>query len=228
MQRNYQTIQTTRPTLPTCLAREETNPARQATNLTWPDYAILATILISILVGFLRGFIKEVFSLLIWAAAFIVAYQYGGDLAVMMEAHVTLPSARTAMGFIGLFLLVLIIGGLLNYLVGRLVESTGLSGTDRLLGGVFGSARGLALVIVALMVAGFTPLPADPWWKQSSMIHRLMPTVLWAADFLPDNVREHLDFTPEQEQPEGENDKPESKSEQDIDPELTSDLTGLE
>ncbi len=196
--------------------------------MTWPDYAILATILISILVGFLRGFIKEVFSLLIWAAAFIVAYQYGGDLALMMEDHVALPSVRTAMGFMGLFLVVLIIGGLLNYLVGRLVESTGLSGTDRLLGGVFGSARGLALVIVALMVAGFTPIPADPWWKESVMIHRLMPTVLWAGDFLPDNVREHLDFNPELEQSEDENDKPETNSAQDNDSESNNESTELE
>jgi membrane protein required for colicin V production len=196
--------------------------------MTWPDYAILATILISILVGFLRGFIKEVFSLVIWAAAFIVAYQYGGDLAVMMEDHVTLPSARTAMGFLGLFLVVLIIGGLLNYLIGRLVETTGLSGTDRLLGGVFGSARGLALVIVALMVSGFTPIPADPWWKGSAMIHRMMPMVMWAVDFLPDNVREHLDFNPEPEQPEDENSSHESDPEQDNDSDIDAELTELE
>ena len=39
----------------------------------WPDYAILAVIAISTLVGALRGFIKEVFSLVVWAAAFLVA-----------------------------------------------------------------------------------------------------------------------------------------------------------
>jgi len=164
--------------------------------MNWPDYAILATIAISVLVGFLRGFIKEVFSLAIWAAAFLVAYQYGGDVASMMEDHVSLPSARAAMGFAGLFIFVLLIGGLTNYLIGRLVESTGLSGTDRLLGGVFGAARGLALVIGVLIVAGFTPIPADPWWKESQLIARLFPLVDWAVEFLPENVREQLDFEP--------------------------------
>ena len=164
--------------------------------MNWPDYAILATIAISVLVGFLRGFIKEVFSLAIWAAAFLVAYQYGGDVASMMEDHVSLPSARAAMGFAGLFIFVLLIGGLTNYLIGRLVESTGLSGTDRLLGGVFGAARGLALVIGVLIVAGFTPIPADPWWKESQLIARLFPLVDWAEEFLPKNVREQLDFEP--------------------------------
>lgn len=165
--------------------------------MIWPDYAILASIVISVLVGVLRGFVKEVFSLVVWALAFVVAYQYGGSLAVLMEDHVALPSARAVMGFSGLFIAVLLIGGLINYLVGRLVESTGLSGTDRLLGGAFGAARGLAIVTVFLLAMGFTPLPADPWWKESVLIHRLQPMLKWSASMLPQNLREGLDFNPE-------------------------------
>lgn len=170
--------------------------------MTWPDYAILGTIAISILVGALRGFMKEVFSLVVWAAAFIIAYQYGGNVAALMEDHISLPSARTAMGFTGLFIVVLLIGGLLNYLLGRLVESTGLSGTDRLLGGVFGAARGLALVVAVLLVAGFTPIPADPWWKDAQLVQRLMPFVEWSSGYLPENVSEHLDFDPQEQSAE--------------------------
>lgn len=164
--------------------------------MNWPDYAILAVLAISVLVGALRGFIKEVFSLLVWSAAFLVAYHFAGDVAVLMEDAVTLPSARTAMGFSGLFIAVLLVGGLMNYLLGRLVETTGLSGTDRLLGGVFGAARGLVLIVAVLLVSGFTPIPADPWWKESLTIQRLMPLVSWAAEHLPDTVVEHLDFEP--------------------------------
>lgn len=169
--------------------------------MIWPDYAIIGTVAISILVGFLRGFIKEVLSLVIWALAFLVAYQYGGDVAGAMEEHVALPSARAAMGFAGIFVSVLLVGGLLSYLITRLVESTGLSGTDRMLGGVFGAARGLALVVAVLLIAGFTPIPADPWWSQSALVHRLEPTVQWAAGYLPETVREQLDFDPQPDKP---------------------------
>ena len=162
----------------------------------WPDYAILLIIGLSILVGALRGFIKEAFSLLVWAAAFLVAWHFADDLAGLMENSITLPSARTAMGFAGLFVAVLLVGGLLNYLLGRLVESTGLSGTDRLLGGLFGALRGLALVVAMLLVAGFTPIPADPWWKDSQTIQRMLPLVDWASGYLPDTIGEHLDFEP--------------------------------
>lgn len=162
----------------------------------WPDYAIIAIIAASVLVGALRGFIKEVFSLAVWAAAFLVAYHFSSDVAALMESAVTLPSARTAMGFAGLFIAVLLVGGLINYLLGKLVETTGLSGTDRLLGGVFGAARGLALVVVLLLVCGFTPIPADPWWKDSATIQRMMPLVDWSVSLLPESVSEHLDFEP--------------------------------
>jgi membrane protein required for colicin V production len=170
----------------------------------WPDYAILAVIAISTLVGALRGFIKEVFSLLVWVAAFFVAYHFGGDVAALMEDSVTLPSARTAMAFTGLFVVVLLVGGLVNYLLGRLVETTGLSGTDRLLGGVFGAVRGLGLVLAVLLVAGLTPIPADPWWQESRTIMRMMPLVEWAASFLPKPIAEHLDFAPGDAEEAGE------------------------
>jgi membrane protein required for colicin V production len=163
----------------------------------WPDYAILAIFAVSIAVGALRGFIKEVFALAVWAAAFVVAYHFAGDVADLMASAVALPSARTAMGFAGLFIAVLLVGGLINYLLGRLVETTGLSGTDRLLGGVFGAARGIALVVALLLVCGFTPIPADPWWKDSTTIQRILPLVEWSASLLPETVSEHLDFEPE-------------------------------
>jgi membrane protein required for colicin V production len=168
--------------------------------MNWPDYAILATIAISVLVGALRGFIKEVLALAIWALAFVLAYRFAGDVGSLMEAQVSLPSARLAMGFAGIFLVVLVLGGLLVYLIGRLVESTGLSGTDRLLGGAFGAARGLAIVVIFLLIAGLTPIPADPWWKASVMIQRLMPLVYWAAEFLPESAAQQLNFDPQTDQ----------------------------
>ena len=196
--------------------------------MNWPDYAILATIAISLLVGLLRGFIKEVFSLVVWAAAFVVAYRFAGDVSVLMEDHVSLPSARTAIGFIGLFMFVLVIGGLANYLLGRLVESTGLSGTDRLLGGFFGIARGLALVVAAILVTGFTPLPADGWWKESRLIQSFMPLGVWSVDFLPTSVTDHMDFEPidsSENNNDEETQKGDGAPESENEPNIESDVT---
>jgi len=165
--------------------------------MEYVDYAVLGIVAISILVGTLRGFIKEVFSLAVWAAAFLVAFQYSGVLAMQLESHIELPSARTSLAFAGLFLSVLLVGGLITYLIGKLVEKTGLSGTDRLLGGVFGALRGLILILVLMLVAGLTPVPQDPWWQQSRSVQSLIPLAEWSAQFLPDYILEYMDLTPE-------------------------------
>ena len=165
--------------------------------MEYADYVILGIIAISVLVGAIRGFIKEAFSLAVWAAAFLVAFQYSGELALQLEDHIILPSARTSLAFAGLFLAVLLVGGLLTYLVGKLVEKTGLSGTDRLLGGVFGGVRGLVLVLFLILVAGLTPVPQDPWWQQSRTIQSLMPLAEWSAQFLPEYILEYLELTPD-------------------------------
>ena len=168
--------------------------------MEYADYVIIAIIAISILVGAIRGFIKEAFSLAVWAAAFLVAFQYSGVLALQLENHIELPSARTSLAFGGLFLSVLLVGGLVTFLVGKLVEKTGLSGTDRLLGGVFGGVRGLVLVLVMMLVAGLTPVTQDPWWQQSRTIQSLLPLAEWSAQFLPDYILEHLELSVDKEQ----------------------------
>ncbi len=165
--------------------------------MEYADYVVIGIVAISILVGSIRGFIKEAFSLAVWAAAFLVAFQYSGALALQLESHIELPSARTSLAFVSLFLLVLLVGGLVTFLIGKLVEKTGLSGTDRLLGAVFGSVRGLAIVLAIILVAGLTPVTQDPWWKQSKMIQSLLPLAEWTAQYLPDYIREHLELSGE-------------------------------
>lgn len=166
----------------------------------WADIAILAIISLSIVIGLWRGFIKEVFALAVWIAALVLAFQFSGALAERIGETISLPSARTGLAFAGIFVAVLLVGALLTFLLGKLVESTGLSGTDRLLGAVFGAVRGVALVLLLILVAGFTPLPQDPWWRESVAINGLLPLTEWVAGFLPDSVHELLEFRPQVEE----------------------------
>jgi membrane protein required for colicin V production len=162
--------------------------------VNYADLALLALVALSILIGFWRGFIKEVFALAVWLLAFLLAFHYSGMLAERLEPWLELPSARTGAAFAGIFLVTLIIGGLLTWLVGKLVEKTGLSGSDRLMGGVFGALRGALLIIMLILVAGFTPVPQDPWWQESRVITSMLPLADWASGMLPENLREWLDL----------------------------------
>lgn len=168
--------------------------------MTWPDIAILAIVLLSVLIGLWRGFIKEVFALAVWIAALWLAFQFSGAVAERIGEVVSLPSARIALAFTGIFVVTLLVGALLTFLLAKLVESTGLSGSDRLLGAVFGAVRGLALVVLMILVSGFTPLPQDPWWQDSATVRGLLPLTEWVAGFLPESVSELLQFHPPAEE----------------------------
>lgn len=167
--------------------------------MDWPDYVIFAVLGLSVIMGFFRGFMRETMSLAIWAAAFWVAFTFTAKVTPLLENGIELPSARTAIAFAMLFLAALIIGGIISWVIGQLVEKTGLSGTDRMLGGVFGILRGIALVVLLLLLAGFTPIPKDPWFQQSPMIHKFLPLAEWSAGFIPESVRGHIDFDADKE-----------------------------
>lgn len=162
--------------------------------MNWIDYTIIGIMLLSMVIGAFRGLLKEVMGLVVWVVAFWVAWQFCGEGAMLLEAQVELPSARLAIAFGLLLVVTLILGALVNYLVQALVESTGLTGTDRMLGLFFGAGRALVLLIAAVLLAGLTPLPQDPWWGESRLLPTLQVMAEWATESMPPEVGEYFDF----------------------------------
>ena len=164
--------------------------------LTWVDIVLLAILGLSALVGLWRGFVVEVMSLAVWIAAFWLAFAFGDDVAAMFESSVQSPSARLFLGYAILFVSALIVGGLATWLMGKLVKSTGLSGTDRILGLGFGLLRGAALACVLVLLMGFTPMPQDAWWRESRVLPGFQTGAEWLRTWLPDAVAERVRFDP--------------------------------
>ena len=161
--------------------------------MNFADYFIIAALALSVLVGLWRGFIGEVLALACWVAAFWVAWQFGDKLAAQFTA-ISLPSARLVLGYAICFVAVLIAGALLGFVMRKLIAGSGLSGSDRLLGMVFGLIRGLALVTLTVLILGFTPLPRDPWWQQSQLLPGFQRSAEWLSVRLPPEVTKYLDL----------------------------------
>jgi membrane protein required for colicin V production len=163
-------------------------------SLIWVDYGIIGLVGLSALIGLMRGLIREVFSLALWGAAIWLGLRFGRDFSVQLESVIPIPSARMAASFLVLFIGTLVVGGLVAYLLGKLVDSTGLSGTDRLAGLLFGVIRGMLIAAVLVLLAGVTPLPEDPWWKQSRLIPPFQSLALWLRDQLPAGLASHVKY----------------------------------
>jgi membrane protein required for colicin V production len=156
--------------------------------MIWVDYVIVGIVGLSAVISLVRGFVREAISLVTWIAAFWIALLFFRDLAVHLEPWIEVQSLRLGAAFAILLLLSLLLGGVLGYLMGQLVDKTGLSGTDRLIGVLFGLARGAVLVAILVLLAGLTPFPDDPWWQSSRLIPYFQQLAVWLQSLLPPDI----------------------------------------
>lgn len=151
------------------------------------DYFIIVIILASTLISLLRGFTSEAVSLLTWIIAAIFAFKLSHPLSDRLAGMIHTPSVRFLVSFLILFIIVLIIGSIINHFFGMLIKSTGLSGTNRLLGMIFGFARGVLLVAIFILFANMTSIVREPWWQSSYLIPLFDGLVAWLQQFIPNH-----------------------------------------
>jgi membrane protein required for colicin V production len=154
----------------------------------WIDYSIIGIILFSTLISIVRGFVREALSLIIWGAAFVIAYKFGSAFGIKFLSMIESETIQQIVGFVAVFFIALIVGAIANYFIGSLVYGTGLGGTDRVIGLAFGLVRGVLLVGVLLLSAALTNVNQSPAWAQSKVLPQFTGLVNWLYGILPEKI----------------------------------------
>jgi membrane protein required for colicin V production len=160
--------------------------------MIWVDFVIPVIIIVSAIISLMRGFVREALSLLGWVIAFWVALRFSNPLAELFLSSISAPSVRIVIAFTILFVLTLILATLINHLAVQVVQLTGLTGTDRVIGMIFGIARGGVVVSMLVLLAGLTTLPQDPWWRESVMIGYFEQLATWLQTTVAPEIANHL------------------------------------
>ena len=82
----------------------------------------------------------------------------------------------------------LLIGALLGWALSKIIRWSALNGMDRFLGSLFGAARGVLLVAVAVIGAQFAGFDNDPWWSESRLIPHLQLVADWIKVVAPEGL----------------------------------------
>ena len=162
--------------------------------MTLFDHAVLTVTGFSVLLGLLRGFTREVIALASWALAFLAASVYGGDAAALLAKQIPDDSWRVLAAFAAVFFVVLIVMSVIALLASKLIKSAGLGFEDRLLGGLFGLARGVLVVLVFVLLSGLTALPRQTVWKDAMLAAPLEKLAVMVKQWLPQDWAKYISY----------------------------------
>jgi membrane protein required for colicin V production len=123
------------------------------------DGVVALVIVISAILAYSRGFVRETLSIVGWIAAVVLAYMFAPQVEPLVKE---IPILNDFLGescelaiiaaFAGVFVVALIVISLFTPIFAGAVQRSALGGIDQGLGFLFGVARGVLLVAVALIV----------------------------------------------------------------------------
>lgn len=158
------------------------------------DYIVLFVLVSSVIISTMRGLVKEILSLLGWIVAFVVANAYGARLAPMLPEMIPGETVRLIVAFIALFLGARMLMGLLTLAVSALISASGLTLADRGLGGLFGLARGIVIVLAGVILCGMTSIPQQAFWQDALLSPMAETGARTVKPFLPAALAQHVKF----------------------------------
>ncbi len=156
------------------------------------DWVLLGLVVVSAALAFRRGMIRVVFSFVGVAAGTVLAGWYSLEGAIWLHGWIGSMMAARMIAFVGIVMVVTLLCSVAAQLVRRTVKAAGLGVFDRLLGGLFGAARG-ALLGVALVLAIAAFVPRSPWLKNSQLVPYFLTGAHAVSFLMPRQVKQQVD-----------------------------------
>ncbi len=161
--------------------------------MTWFDFGVFVVLVVSIAISLLHGLAREMISLGVWVGGFILATLFGGHVAGFLPQSLG-PLLSALVGFLIVFGVVLVVGWIAGLALSSAVRASGLAPADRALGSVFGLVRGLIIVLVVVLLAGLTPLPREPFWRDAALSGPFETAVLALRLYMPARLAQRLKY----------------------------------
>lgn len=159
------------------------------------DLIILAVMLLFTAIGAWHGLVRELISALTWILSGVLAWFFAGQLSRLFTGFVNDPALRQLLAFVLIFIAVFVLGMVASWLIHKhLPGKRGFRIANLALGGVIGAARGGVIVIAVFLVAGLTPFPQRPWWREASFTPYFERAAVYVASYMPHDIARHVRY----------------------------------
>ncbi|CUW44019.1 colicin V production protein, putative [Brucella vulpis] len=132
--------------------------------ITMLDGILLGITLVSAVLAMVRGFSREVLSLVSWAAAAAAAVLLYKPVLPYVKPYISNDTIAMIAAMAAVFLVVLIVVSLIAMKIADFIIDSRIGALDRTLGFLFGAARGVLLVVVAMLFFNWLVPTNQPDW----------------------------------------------------------------
>jgi len=162
--------------------------------MTVIDIIVLAIVGVSVAYGVWRGLVREVLALVAWVGAFLLANLLAPDAARLLPQGMATEEIRLLVSFVVVFIVALVGLSVLAMLASKVVKIVGLGPADRVVGGFFGLARGIFVVIILVLLAGLTTLPRQATWREAALRGPLEAFAGYINGWLPADISKRIKY----------------------------------
>jgi membrane protein required for colicin V production len=153
--------------------------------MTGLDYLVVAVIAFSVVVSVVRGAVRELISIASWVVSGYLALRFAPAVAGLLPAGISSPTLRLAAAFVAILLVSLLLFALVALALSQLLKRSGLTATDRFLGGLIGFARAVVILVFMTLLAGLTTLPREATWRNAMSTPPLESVAILVRGYLP-------------------------------------------
>lgn len=147
-------------------------------SVTLLDGLVLVIVLVSAVLAMIRGFVREVLSIASWVVAALAAYSLYETALPWARAYIANEHIALAATIAAIFLITLAIVSIITMKISDFVIDSRIGIVDRTLGFVFGAARGILLVVVALLFFNWlVPPQQQPTWVSGARSKPMLDTL---------------------------------------------------
>lgn len=156
--------------------------------ITLLDGILVGFTLVSAMLAMVRGFSREVLSIASWVAAAAAAYFLHPLVLPYVKPYISNDMLAIAVAAAVVFFIALIVVTIITMKIADFIIDSRIGALDRTLGFLYGAARGIVVVAVALLFLNWLMGSNPPGWVAEAKSRPLLDGVgAWIQGLLPDD-----------------------------------------